>query len=185
LAQWIRGDWVAHPLGPSKLGVTGQMEFLEFMASSLLAAFVSVVVGEVTISFAYRANRGYLRRLNREVEDYRRLSEEASLLADPETYRIINREGNEAFGRLFFHKIALSAASLWPIFFALDWLQDRYASKEILVPGTSWEANYVVSFLVSYVLARFLFGKVKKAIPYFRRIDRMLQEDMEASQGQS
>ncbi len=162
-----------------------EMEFLEYIVSCFLAASLSVMVGEITISLAYRANRDYLRRLNREVEDYRRLAEEASVFADPETYRTINREGNEAFGRLFFHKIALSAASLWPVFFALAWLQDRYASQEILVPGTSWEANYVISFLVFYILARFLFGKVKKAIPYFRRIDSMLQEDMEASREQS
>jgi len=160
------------------------MVFLEYLGSSLLAAFVSVVVGELTISLAYRANRSYIRSLNQEVVRYQSLSEEASVFADPETYRLINREGNEAFGRLFFHKIALSAASLWPIFFALEWLQDRYGSQEILVPGTSWEANYVVSFLVFYILARLLFGKLKKAIPYFRRIDRMLQEDMKASQGQ-
>ena len=147
------------------------------MGLCFLAALVSVVVGELTISLGYRVNRSYIQGLNQEVKQYQSLSQEASALADPATYRAVNREGNEAFGRLFFHKIALSAASLWPIFFALQWLQDRYASQEILIPGTSWEANYVAAFLVFYILAKVLFGKLKTRIPYFRSIHRMLEED--------
>ncbi len=153
------------------------MDLVEYMASCFLAAFFSVIVGEITISLAYRINRRYLRSLHHEVQEYQELSEQASAMADPETYRMINREGNDAFGRLFFQKIALSAASLWPIFFALQWLQDRYGSQPVLIPGTSWEANYVVSFLICYVVARILFGRLKKKIPCFRRVQEMLQED--------
>lgn len=153
------------------------MPFLEYMGSCFLAALISVVVGELTISLGYRVNRSYIRGLNQEVKQYQSLSEEASALADPATYRAVNREGNDAFGRLFFQKIALSAASLWPIFFGLQWLQDRYGSQEVLIPGTSWEANYVVSFLICYVVVRILFGRLKKKIPYFRRVQDMLQED--------
>lgn len=153
------------------------MVFLDFLLCSMVTATISVIVGEITISLAYRINRHYIHRLSKEVQRYQRLSEEASVLADPATYRAINREGNEAFGRLFFYKIALSAAALWPIFFALDWLQDRYAFQDVLIPGTSWEANYVAIFLICYVLARVLFGKVKGRIPYFRSIQRMLEKD--------
>lgn len=144
-----------------------------------LAASISVILGEVTISLAYRINRKYLRDLNKEVQEYQRLSEEASVVADSETYRMINREGNEAFGKLFFQKIALSAASLWPIFFALQWLQEKFHSQEPLIPGTTWEANYFFAFLVCYVGARILFGKLKNRIPYFCRVQEMLQEDQE------
>ncbi len=101
-------------------------------------------------------------------------------MADSETYRIVNREGNEAFGRLFFYKIALSAASLWPIFFALEWLQGKYGPQEPLIPGTYWESNYVVAFLICYIGARILFGRLKKKIPYFRKISKMLEEDSQA-----
>lgn len=145
-----------------------------------MGAFLSVILGEITISIAYRFNRSHIRSLNQEVKEYERLSQEASFFSDPAAYRAINREGNEAFGRLFFYKIALSASSLWPVFFALDWLQERYASMEVLVPGTSWGANYLVSFLVFYVVGRVLFRKFKRALPYFRSIDGMLKEDEEA-----
>lgn len=96
------------------------MSFLEYISFCFLAALLSVLLGEIAISFAYRLNRAYLTNLNREVQEYQRLAEEVSAMADSETYRIINREGNEAFGRLLFFKIALSAASLWPIFFVLQ-----------------------------------------------------------------
>lgn len=151
------------------------------MGFCFLAALVSVVVGELTISLGYRANRSYIQRLNQEVKQYQSLSEEASALADPATYRAVNREGNDAFGRLFFHKIALSAASLWPIFFALQWLQDRYASREPLIPGTSWEANYVLAFLICYIGSRILFGRLKSRLPYFSQVNKMLDEDQQRS----
>lgn len=155
------------------------MGFPQYVFFCFLAASTSVILGEITISLAYRFNRGYLRNLNKEVREYRRLSDEASVMADSETYRMINREGNEVFGRLFFYKIALSAASLWPIFFALEWLKDSFGSKEPLIPGTSLEANYVVSFLVCYIAARILFGRLKNKIPYFRQVKKMLDEDQD------
>ncbi|MGQ9858548.1 MAG: hypothetical protein ACUVS3_07640 [Thermodesulfobacteriota bacterium] len=155
------------------------MDLWDFLLCSMVAAVISAIVGEITISLAYRVNRHHVRELNREVQRYQLLSEEAAVLADGEVYRAINREGNEAFGRLFFHKIALSAASLWPIFFALQWLQDRYSSRAILIPGTSWEANYVVSFLICYIVVRILFGRLKDKLPYFRRVNKMLEEDQQ------
>ncbi len=156
------------------------MGFLQYMISCFLAALLSVLVGEFTISLGYRINRSHIRKLNQEFQMYQGLSEEASVVADPNTYRVINREGNEAFGRLFFYKIALSAASLWPIFFALEWLQGRYGPQEPLIPGTYWESNYVVAFLICYIGDRILFGRLKKKIPYFRRIGKMLEEDSQA-----
>ncbi len=156
------------------------MGFLQYMISCFLGALISVLVGEFTISLGYRINRSHIRKLNQEFQMYQGLSEEASVVADPNTYRVINQEGNEAFGRLFFYKIALSAASLWPIFFALEWLQGRYGPQEPLIPGTYWESNYVVAFLICYIGARILFGRLKKKIPYFRRIGKMLEEDSQA-----
>lgn len=158
------------------------MGFVELLIYALIAAAISVIVGELSISLAYRINRSHISRLNQEVLEYQRLSEEAARLADPETYRAVNREGNEAFGRLFFYKIALSCASLWPIFFALEWLQSRYGSREVLVPHLSWRANYAVVFLACYVLCRVLFGRFKGKLPYFRDVKRLLNEDQKRPQ---
>lgn len=72
------------------------MVFLDFLLCSMLAAMISVIMGEITISLAYRINRHYIHGLSKEVQRYQSLSEEASVLADPATYRAINREGNEA-----------------------------------------------------------------------------------------
>ena len=67
-------------------------------------------------------------------EKMNRLSSEALSLGDKESYKACNKEGNDAFGQLFFNKFGLSAASLWPIFFALAWMQDRFAGDRSSSP---------------------------------------------------
>jgi hypothetical protein len=104
----------------------------------------------------------------------KRLSEEALNLGDEKAYRAINKEGNDAFGHLFFNKFGLSAASLWPIFFALAWMQERFAEIALPIPWIGWEINYFFFFLLCYILARIFFGRIKRHLPYFKSMHRML-----------
>ena len=104
-------------------------------------------------------NKAHLDRLNARVEKMTRLSEEALRLGDEKSYKAVNKEGNDAFGQLFFNKFGLSAASLWPIFFALAWMQERFAEIGLPLPWIGWEINYVFFFLLCYILARILFGR--------------------------
>jgi hypothetical protein len=144
---------------------------------TLALALLSVVVGEFTISIGYRINRKHLRKLNARWNDLQRLSHQALEAGDKASYRALNKEGNDVHGRLFFQKVALSAASLWPIFFALAWLQEHQPRAQTPLPGTSYEVNYVVLFLICYIVARVLFGKVRGRLPYFSRVQRMVTED--------
>jgi hypothetical protein len=146
---------------------------LDYLAGTMALALFATVVGEFTISVAYRVNRAHLEGLTRRLERLQGLSAEASRLGDTRSYRALNSEANDLFGRLFFQKVALSAASLWPIFFALQWMQDQLVHP--LLPGTDYRINYVVAFLVCYVFARIIFGRMKPRLPYFRSVHRMLR----------
>ena len=108
------------------------------------------------------------------VEKMSRLSEEALRLGDQASYKAVNKEGNDAFGQLFFNKFGLSAASLWPIFFALAWMQDRFSEIGLPLPWLGWEINYVFFFLLCYIPARILFSRVKRWLPYFRGVHETL-----------
>ncbi|MEW6664020.1 MAG: hypothetical protein AB1512_02210 [Thermodesulfobacteriota bacterium] len=146
----------------------------DYYLGTFLLAFLTVLVGEFTISLVFKVNRGHLDKLNARVEKMKRLSEEALSLGDEESYRAVNKEGNDAFGQLFFNKFGLSAASLWPIFFTLAWMQERFSEIGLPVPGTGWEINYVFFFLLCYIPAKMLFDRMKRWLPYFKGIHEAL-----------
>ena len=148
---------------------------VDYYLGTFLLALLTVLVGELTISIVFRINRAHLEKLNARVEKMNRLSEEALKLGDEQAYRAINKEGNDAFGHLFFNKFGLSAASLWPIFFALAWMQERFSEIGLPLPWSGWEINYVFFFLLCYILARIFFGRVKRHLPYFKGVHQMLR----------
>jgi hypothetical protein len=146
----------------------------DYFLGTFLLAFLTVLVGEFTISLVFRVNRSHLETLNARVEKMSRLSEQALELGTEKSYRAINKEGNEAFGQLFFNKFGLSAASLWPIFFALDWMQERFASISLPLPFWGWGINYVALFILCYIMARILFDRLKPKLPYFKGVHQTL-----------
>ena len=147
---------------------------VDYYLGTFLLALLTVLVGELTISIVFRINKAHLDKLNARVEKMKRLSEEALNLGDEKAYRAINKEGNDEFGHLFFNKFGLSAASLWPIFFALAWMQERFAEIALPIPWIGWEINYFFFFLLCYILARIFFGRIKRHLPYFKSMHRML-----------
>lgn len=146
----------------------------DFFLGTFLLALVAVVVGEFTISLVFRANKRHLDQLNKRLEELNRLSMAALAEGNEEAYRACNKEANEAFGKAFFNAVGLSAASLWPVFFALAWMQGRFAGIPFPIPFTPWAVNYVFVFLVCYVMARVIFGRVMYRLPYFRHVKEML-----------
>ena len=154
--------------------VTG-IERLDGLIGTFLVALLVAVIGEFTISIVFRINRRHLDGLNSNLEKYSHLSQEALRRGDAASYKALNKQGNEAYGQVFFNRFGLSAASLWPAFFALDWMQRHFAEPGIAVPLYPTGANYVVVFLLCYILARIVFGRLKRHLPYFKGQYAMLQ----------
>jgi len=157
---------------------------VDYYLGTFLLALLTVLVGEFTISLVFRVNRRHLEKLNSDYQDLSRLSAEALKRGDKENYKACNKEGNDAFGQLFFNKFGLSAASLWPIFFALAWMQERFAEIGLPLPWIGWEINYFFFFLLCYILARIFFGRIKRKLPYFRGIHQTLLTYEKADTGQ-
>ena len=153
--------------------ITG-IPLLDYYLGTFLLALLTVMVGELTISLVFRINKAHLDRLNAKVEKMSRLSSDALLLGDEFSYKACNKEGNDAFGHLFFNKFGLAAASLWPIFLSLAWMQSRFGQIGLPLPWTGWELNYALFFILCYVPARMLFGRLKPRLPYFRGIHQQL-----------
>lgn len=154
----------------------------DFFLGTFLLAFLTVVLGEFTISLAYRVNRKHLSSLNTNMNTAKDLSMAALKAGDKKAYQAHNKRANDAFGKVFFNAVALSAACLWPVFFALSWMQLRFMHLSFPIPFTGYAANYVVVFLAVYILSRILFGMLRPHLPYFKGVQKMLDEQAKGGQ---
>lgn len=143
--------------------VTGDPVWDYFIGTFLLALLV-VAVGQGTVTLVYRFNRRHLEHLETRTEELNRLTDSAMEMTDDRYYKAINKEASDSYGQLFFNRFGLSAASLWPAFFALAWIQERFIHVVIPVPGLHFSANYFVVFLLSYLLARIVFGRGRRLL---------------------
>jgi hypothetical protein len=54
-------------------------------------------------------------------------------------------------------------------------MQPHFAESGVAVPFYPGGVNYVVVFLVCYIVARIVFGRLKRYLPYFRQQYAMLK----------
>ncbi|MGD8252334.1 MAG: hypothetical protein PVH30_01915 [Desulfobacterales bacterium] len=146
---------------------------LGYFSGIAVLSLACVIAGEWTISLAYRFNRNYIAHDNSELVRLQNLSVDAIQAGDGDSYKACNREANEAFGKVFFYQVALGSASLWPVPFAMAWLETRFGEVLFDLPfgfsALGDQVGFGFTFLPMYVLVRIVFGKVQHHIPYFRR----------------
>jgi hypothetical protein len=131
-----------------------------FFLGTLVLSLWCVLVGQVTGLGVWVMNRSHMRSLERETVKMHNLSLKAILSRDKASYTACNKEANEAFGRYFFAQLAAGAATLWPVPFALAWMETRFSEVtfplsyplSLITPAV----GYFAVFLVAYVLLRIL-----------------------------
>ena len=148
-----------------------------FVGTSVLCV-LCVLFGEFTISLAFRCNKKHIDRDNSKMVRMQDLSVRALMAKDKKSFKACNKEANEAFGKVFFSQIALAASSLWPVPFAMGWMQTRFLEVEFLlpfsIPGVGSSVGYAFTFLPMYILARIFFGKIRRKLPYFTKMENVL-----------
>jgi hypothetical protein len=152
-----------------------------FLTGSFCLAMICSVIGELTLSAAIRVNQSHLRELKNEISQREALSMQAYGMGDRDGYKALNKEANDAWGRHFFTMAAYSAGMLWPVPFALAWLHGRFHGVDFelawplsLLVGPT--VGYPFIFIPMYILARILFGHLRPWLPYFRGVQRRLDE---------
>ncbi len=148
--------------------------FPDFLLGTFALAFLCVVIGEFTISLVFLINKRYIDEQTKEIVKYQNLSVDALIAGDKEAYSASNKMANDAFGKSFFMQIAMSAAFLWPIFFVLTWMQFRFGEVEFRILFTDYSVGFICVFVALYAAARLIFKRMKLKIPYFRRINEIL-----------
>jgi len=144
----------------------------DFAIGTLVLACISLLIGEVTVSLAFLLTRKRLRAKSAEAEKYQDLSIEALKAGNKEAYQAANKLAKDAFGHTFFQQVALSSAFLWPVFFALAWMQYRFLELEFPIPGTNWTLGFIGMFIIIYVATFFLFKQGKRRLTLFRMRQR-------------
>ena len=109
--------------------ITGYSLF-DYFIGTMFLAFFCVVIGELSVSLAIRFNKRFLDSMSKEINDKEMLALKAYRAGDKDSYKSINRDATDAWGKHFFTMVAYSAGILWPIPFALAWMQTRFYGVE-------------------------------------------------------
>jgi hypothetical protein len=151
----------------------------DYFMGTFFLAFLCVVVGEISVSLALRFNQRYIDEMTTEVEAKEKLSLEAYRSGDRTSYRALNKEATDAWGKRFFTMVGYSAGILWPIPCALGWMQTRFADVQFalafplsLVFGKT--VGYMFVFIPIYIFCRILFKYLRPFLPYFKGVQNAL-----------
>lgn len=132
-----------------------------WLGTSVLA-LASWAIGEYSIALAFRLNKAMIKKETRKIDHYQELSFAALRAGDKSAFKACNSIANEAYGKSFFTQVTLSAASLWPLFIALGWMQYHFSDIEFAIPLTGWTVGYLSTFLICYIAVRLLSGKIRR-----------------------
>lgn len=135
----------------------------DFLTGTLILACLSLILGELSSSLASLAIKRPIAEAVGKAAKYQQLSMEALAEGDKQAYRAANQLANEAFGKMFFMQVALSAAYLWPIFFALAWMNYRFAGVEFIpLPLINRSLGYIGVFILLYIPAYISFRSIRR-----------------------
>lgn len=137
---------------------------VDVVVGTFVLAFLTLIIGDFTAALALRFMKARTEKYSKSATRYQDLAMDALKAGDKEAFKAANKLANDDFGHAFFQEIALSASSLWPVFFALAWMQYRFLAVEFPIPGTPWSMGFIGFFIIIYVIAYFLFKRIKRRL---------------------
>ena len=111
-----------------------EIPVLGYYLGTFLICVLCVVAGRFTLKLSSRINERFLSRDHKDMVHMHNLSMYALINKNKPAYSNCNNQANEAFGKVFFSSVALGASSLWPVPFALAWMQYRFGQVSFELP---------------------------------------------------
>lgn len=150
-----------------------------FLIGTFNLSFLCVIIGELSVSLALKFNKPYVDRMTTEMLEKERLSMAAYEAGDKVSYKALNKEATDVWGKGFFTMAAYSAGILWPLPFAMGWLGSRFADVDFPVAAPlslllDEGVGYMFTFIPMYILSRILFKYMRPYLPYFKGVQKML-----------
>ena len=160
--------------------ITGY-SLIDYFIGTTVLAFLCIVIGELSISLAIRFNKRYLDSMSQEMTEKETLALKAYRAGDKTGYKALNKEATDAWGKHFFTMVAYSAGILWPIPFALGWMQTRFSEVQFdlafplsMIFGKT--VGYIFTFIPIYIFCRIVFKYMRPHLPYFRGVQKFLSQ---------
>jgi hypothetical protein len=136
---------------------------LGYYLGTAVVCLICAALGRFTLILGSRVNEEFLSRDHKNMVRMHNLSLWALLSKDKNAYRSCNKEANEAFGKVFFSQVALGASSLWPVPFALAWMQYRFGMVEfslpLSLPGVGDSVGFMFTFFPISVLVYLMYAR--------------------------
>jgi hypothetical protein len=129
-------------------------------AGTFVLALWAALLGKATSYLAGRLNGSAHESSAREAFELSQRSLHALKAGDKESYRAINDLANDAYGRSFFQRAAISASSLWPAFLGAAWLEARFGEIRFSIPWMEEGLNFVAPYIICYIGARMALGRI-------------------------
>jgi hypothetical protein len=156
-----------------------EIPIIGYLTGTLFLALICVIAGQLTLTVAFKFNQKRIDQDNADMVKMHNLSVFALLAKNKNAYRACNKEANDAFGKVFFSQIALGISSLWPLPFALAWMQTRFLTIEfdlpVSLPVIGGSVGYPFTFILIYILTYILFCQIKTKLPYFKDFSKQLK----------
>jgi hypothetical protein len=143
--------------------------YIGVVLGTLVLALLCLIIGEITFWLTTRLMGKHLDRVAGEALRYQDISIAAAKAGDKHSFKAANKVANDAFGKSFFHLCAISMARLWPVPFALAWMQYRFLDVGFPIPGTPWSLGYIGVFIIMYGLAYVIIKHTVRRLPFFRQ----------------
>jgi uncharacterized membrane protein (DUF106 family) len=129
----------------------------DFLLGTFLLSALCVVIGNVSIKLAFKINRRFISKRDEEFLEFSRKAESAAKRGEKKIWKRLNQSANNLFGKKMFFQFILGAASLWPIFFALAFMEYRFGHLRFPLPYIeNGSIGYLLIFLLEYLVARII-----------------------------
>ena len=155
--------------------------FWDYLIGTTCLAFMCVLAGELCVSLALRFNKRFIDQMTHDMTHKEKLSMAAYQAGDMASYQGLNKEATDVWGKKFFTMVGYSAGILWPIPFALGWMQTRFSAVQFdlafplsLIFGKT--VSYTFTFIPLYILCRIIFKYMRPWLPYFKGVHKSLSE---------
>jgi len=159
---------------------------LGYYIGTFTLCLICVILGEITASLVFKFNQSYIEQDNRTMIKMHNLSLYALKAKDKTSFKACNEEANEAFGKVFFTQITLALSSLWPVPFAIAWMETRFGEVPFALPFRIFligdSVGYLFTFIPIYILTRLLFGRAQHWFPFFKKNKKLFDSSAEESE---
>ncbi|MDA8133927.1 MAG: hypothetical protein M0T82_04840 [Desulfobacteraceae bacterium] len=144
---------------------------LGYLLGTALLAFLCFILGDISAKGVKFLNRKHLGKIQEDMDRHHHLSEKALMMGDKESYKAVNRQALDAFGHSFSLGGAVFCVSIWPLPFALAWMDSRFAHAPLELPFSlpflGSNIHYFASFILIYIAVRITVSALTRRLPWY------------------